>query len=457
MNKRNIAVILAGGKGERFNATLPKQFAKVAGKTIIEHTIDCFEQHKQINEIAIVINPSYMDKMEEIILKNDWKKVKKILSGGKERYDSSLAAIRAYGEEKDVNLIFHDAVRPLLDQQIISEVISALKQYNAVDVAIPATDTIIQINSEEHAIEQIPDRSKLYQGQTPQGFKLETITKAYQFAMQDAAFKTTDDCGVVRRYLPGEKIYVVDGAKKNLKLTHMEDLYFIDKLYQLDSIEQNCNVPYERLKDKVLVVFGGNAGIGKEICDMATVHGAKVYPFSRRMTNTDISNMEQVQQAFDTVMQQEIQIDYVVVSAAILRKEAFHTMEQKDIEMMVDINYKGMVYVSKCAYPYLKESKGQLLHFTSSSYTLGRPFYSLYSSSKAAVVNFTQALSQEWSDAGIRVNCINPERTLTEMRVKNFGIEDPKTLLTAKEVAEVSIATLLSEYSGQVIDVRIKK
>ena len=90
-------------------------------------------------------------------------------------------------------------------------------------------------------------------------------------------------------------------------------------------------------------------------------------------------------------------------------------------------------------------------------YTLGRPFYSLYSSSKAAVVNFVQALSQEWSDAGIRVNCINPERTLTEMRVKNFGMEDPKTLLTAKEVAEASIATLLSDYSGQVIDVRIKK
>ena len=156
-------------------------------------------------------------------------------------------------------------------------------------------------------------------------------------------------------------------------------------------------------------------------------------------------------------MQKETKIDYVVVSAAVLRKEAFHTMEQKDIETMIDINYKGMIYVSKCAYPYLKESGGQLLHFTSSSYTLGRPFYSLYSSSKAAVVNFVQALSQEWSDAGIRVNCINPERTLTEMRVKNFGMEDPKTLLTAKEVAEASIATLLSDYSGQVIDVRIKK
>lgn len=454
---KNIAIILAGGKGERFNANIPKQFAKVAGKSVIEHTIDCFEEHELIDEIAVVMNVNYIDKMESIILKNNWAKVKKVLAGGKERYDSSLVAIYAYEQEENVNLIFHDAVRPLLGHQIITEVITALNEYNAVDVAIPATDTIIQVDVEKKAIEQIPDRNKLYQGQTPQGFKLETIAEAYKLALQDSNFKTTDDCGVVRKYLPNEAIYVVDGAKKNMKLTHMEDLYFIDKLYQLDSIRQNIDVPYENLKDKVLVVFGGNAGIGKEICDIAEQYGAKVYAFSRKTTNTDISNIEQVQDAFDSVMKQENQIDYVVVSAAVLRKEAFHTMYLEDIDNMVDINYKGMIYVSKCAYPYLKESQGQLLHFTSSSYTLGRPFYSLYSSSKAAVVNFVQALSQEWSEVGIRVNCINPERTLTEMRVKNFGKEDPSTLLTAKEVAEVSIATLLSEYSGQVIDVRIKK
>lgn len=78
-------------------------------------------------------------------------------------------------------------------------------------MAIPATDTIIQVDLEQHSIEQIPDRSKLYQGQTPQGFKLETIAEAYQLALQDPNFKTTDDCGVVRKYLPEEKIFVVDG------------------------------------------------------------------------------------------------------------------------------------------------------------------------------------------------------------------------------------------------------
>lgn len=458
MSRKNIAVILAGGKGERFDVALPKQFAKVAGKSVIEHTIGQFQEHNGIDEIVIVINPIYLDKMENIVLNNSWNKVKKVLVGGSQRYHSSLAAIQAYEKEKvPMNFIFHDAVRPLVSAQIISETIHALGRYAAVDVAIPATDTIIQVDGERNVIENIPDRSRLYQGQTPQGFHLETIATAYQRALEDPLFKTTDDCGVVRKYLPEVDIFVVNGSKKNLKLTHPEDLYFIDKLYQLNSATLSVQQDFSRLQKKVVVVFGGNSGIGKEICSLARRYDAHVHAFSRSTTGTDICDVEQVQKAFEMVEKQETHIDYVVVSAAVLRREAFHTMSTLDIAEMIDINYKGMINVSKCSYPYLKASKGQLLHFTSSSYTLGRPFYSLYSSSKAAVVNFVQAISQEWNSAGIRVNCINPERTLTEMRVKNFGMEDPETLLKAEEVAKVSLATLLSHCSGQVVDVKIKK
>ena len=116
-----------------------------------------------------------------------------------------------------------------------------------------------------------------------------------------------------------------------------------------------------------------------------------------------------------------------------------------------------MVNVAIAAYPYLKESKGQLLLYTSSSYTRGRAFYSIYSSTKAAVVNFMQAIAQEWDQDEIRVNVINPERTKTPMRVKNFGIEPDNTLLSAIEVAETSLRTLISDFTGQVVDVKIKK
>ena len=94
------------------------------------------------------------------------------------------------------------------------------------------------------------------------------------------------------------------------------------------------------------------------------------------------------------------------------------------------------------------------MFFTSSSYTRGRAFYSIYSSTKAAIVNFVQAIAQEWEQAGITVNCINPERTKTPMRVKNFGSEPDDTLLRSETVAEMTVRSLLCDYTGQVIDVK---
>ena len=103
--KKYIAVILAGGTGSRFGLNIPKQFAKLAGKTIIEHTIEVFENHKQIDEICIVIKSEWKNKIEEFVIKNKYSKVLKIISGGEERKDSSLSAIIAYESEKKINLI----------------------------------------------------------------------------------------------------------------------------------------------------------------------------------------------------------------------------------------------------------------------------------------------------------------------------------------------------------------
>ena len=125
MAKRNIAVVLAGGVGKRLGMTTPKQFFKVAGKMVIEHTVDVFERNAHIHEIAIVSNAMLIADIENIVLKNGWTKVKRILKGGNERYESSLSAIKAY-ENESVNLIFHDAVRPLVSQRILNDVVDAL-------------------------------------------------------------------------------------------------------------------------------------------------------------------------------------------------------------------------------------------------------------------------------------------------------------------------------------------
>lgn len=452
----NVAVILAGGVGNRLDKSHPKQFFKVAGKTVIEHTVNVFEKNRLIDEIAIVINPNYQVTIEDLVLSNRWKKVRKILKGGAERYHSSMAAVNAYAGTGDINLIFHDAVRPLISDRIIDDTVAALDKYNAVDVAIPAVDTII--STEGDFIDAIPERSKLRRGQTPQGFKLETIKRAYEKALQDPAFKSTDDCGVVLKYLPEEKIYVVKGEEVNMKLTYKEDSYLLDKLFQLRSFAlAGQDIPFGQLKEKVLVVFGGSYGIGAEIARIAEKHGAKVYCFSRSLNGVDISSAGQVRNSLEKVAAEAGRIDFVVNTAAILQKEPLNSMDYQAVRKMVEVNYLGMVNVAMESFPYLERSRGQLLFYTSSSYTRGRAFYSIYSSTKAAVVNFVQAIAQEWESAGVRVNCINPERTKTPMRIKNFGMEDDATLLKAEEVAGESIKTLLSDFTGQVVDVKLAK
>jgi 2-C-methyl-D-erythritol 4-phosphate cytidylyltransferase len=133
-----------------------------------------------------------------------------------------------------------------------------------------------------------------------------------------------------------------------------------------------------------------------------------------------------------------------------------HSTSLEDIRDQINTNLLGAIYVAKASIKYLKETKGSLILFTSSSYTRGRENYSPYSSSKAGVVNFTQALADEVNLHGIRVNSICPERTDTPMRKKNFGFESKKILLDPKKVALVTLKTALSDITGQVVDVRRK-
>lgn len=455
----NIAIILAGGVGSRLGLDKPKQFMKVAGKTVIEHTVGVFQNHEDIDEIAIVMHSSYVHDIEEMVIKNHWTKVKKILNGGSERYASSLAAINAYeklAKSEDINLIFHDAVRPLISLKIIDDVIEALKKYDAVDVAIPAVDTVIKLDESKKYVKKIPDRNYLNRGQTPQAFKYNVIAKAYMIALQDENLQTTDDCGIVRKYLPDTKVFVVSGEEQNIKLTYPEDAYVLEKLFQIKGSEPSKKTSLSKLKHKVMVVFGGNSGIGLDMIKIAESYGAKCYSFSRSTTNTDISDIMQVEEALRLVDAKEHTIDYVVNTAAILNKEPLMHLKEEMINKIISINYNGMVNVTTASYKYLIESKGQILHFTSSSYTRGRANYALYSSTKAAVVNFVQAVAEEWQQDGIKINCINPQRTKTPMRTSNFGIEDEKTLLKSKDVAEVSLKTLLSNFSGVVVDVKLK-
>lgn len=453
---RVVGVVLAGGSGTRVGLSIPKQLLKIAGKTVMEHTIAVFQDTPVIDEVFVLMHPDHIAAAEEIASR--YPKVTKVLAGGNTRNDTTNAALTAFdGFPGDTKILFHDAVRPFVDNRILSDMVNALDRYDAVDVAIPSADTIIEVD-EAGSIAEIPDRSRLRRGQTPQAFRLDTIKEAYRLGWQDPNFVATDDCTVVLRYLPEVEITVVDGAESNMKITDPIDVFIADKLFQIGmTVAPSVSDPREYiqlLNDKVIVVLGGSYGIGADIVKIASSFGARAFSFSRSQTGTHVERSEDIEAALKQVHDECGRIDYVVVSAGILNRGELADTSLDDIVAGINVNYLAPVLAARASLPYLKETKGQLLFFTSSSYTRGRASYSLYSSSKAAVVNLTQALADEWSSVGVRVNCINPERTATPMRSKAFGEEPKDSLLSSRVVALTSLDVLLSDLTGSTIDVR---
>ena len=232
----NIAVILAGGIGARVGGNTPKQLLPLQdGKSVLEHAVDSFEQSPHIQEICIVMHPDYIMHAEQMLLANAWQKVSHIIPGGKERWESSVQAIKLLGDEakgEQANLLLHDAARPFVSQEIIARVCEALEEHEAVTVAIPSTDTVYEMV--DGKVARIPNRATIMRAQTPQAFRLELIAEAYAKALgadicdvpacSACHLPATDDCGIVHEHMPQVPIYIVEGEEQNKKITFKEDI-----------------------------------------------------------------------------------------------------------------------------------------------------------------------------------------------------------------------------------------
>lgn len=238
--RRTVAVVLAGGTGERVGLSIPKQLLKIAGKSILEHTLWAFENAPDVDDVLVMMAPDHTAAAERIVARAGLRKVVKVVAGGATRSATTRLAIEAAGAlptaGEDCNLLLHDAVRPLVSQRVIKECVGALDRYRAVDVAIPSSDTVVVTRThggDGEFVTAIPDRSRLRRGQTPQGFRLSTIRRAHELAAADPAFHATDDCAVVLTYLPDVPVHVVRGDESNTKVTDPVDVFIADKLFQL--------------------------------------------------------------------------------------------------------------------------------------------------------------------------------------------------------------------------------
>lgn len=223
---KTVAIIPAGGSGKRLKSRVAKQYLLLNQMPILIHTLQVFQKSKMIDDIVLVLPPDDLASVrQELTDKYELTKVKFIVAGGVERQDSVRNGLAVLEGKCDFVLI-HDAVRPLVTEKMIRQVVVAAKATGAASLGVKAKDTIKETGKDDVVGVTIP-RNNLWLTQTPQAFKFEIIKKAYKKAY-DEKFYGTDDASLVERM--GLKVKMIAGSYDNIKITTPEDLVMVGAL-----------------------------------------------------------------------------------------------------------------------------------------------------------------------------------------------------------------------------------
>lgn len=229
----NIAIIFAGGTGQRMNTkTKPKQFLELHGKPIIIYTLEHFDQHELIEGIIVVCVEGWIDYCQSLIDKFHIEKVKAIIPGGEtgmlSRFEGVKKAAEMYPEE--TICLMHDGVRPMIDHDIISRNIESVERFGSAVTVAPAIETIA-VRGTDNKVGQIIDRSKCQIAKAPQSFRLGKLLDAHQKAVKEGMIDCIDTAYLMQ--LQGNGVYTVEGSAENIKITTPTDFYIFRALMDI--------------------------------------------------------------------------------------------------------------------------------------------------------------------------------------------------------------------------------
>lgn len=438
------AILLMAGIGERFGDRLPKQFHRLSGKKVYLHTVETFLNSALFDAIILVCPPLWVDTVKnEVQLDSKICKVH-VVAGGKTRQESSRKGLEACDPHTQI-VVIHDAVRPFVSKEILERNLEAALLYGAVDTCIPSADTLVEGSLGEQ-IRGIPQRAQWLRGQTPQSFSYPLILKAHHFALQEQIEGSSDDCSLALRM--GLPVYSVQGSEENMKITSELDLILAEQVLRLRVKGRHSLPPPVSLLGKRFAVTGGLGAIGGAIVSLLHREGAEAYPISRSAPfyKADLSAFGEAKEVFDTLGP----LDGLINSIGYLKAAPLSHLSSEEIQRHIGTNLTGVIHSCRCA--HLKPG-GHIINIASSSYSRGRKNYALYSSAKAALVNFTQGLSEERTD--LCVNVLAPHRTLSPLRTANFGQEEQSELLDPEDIAREVVSLLKqNELTGGLFEVR---
>jgi 4-diphosphocytidyl-2-methyl-D-erithritol synthase len=225
-----LAVLLAGGNGTRMGALVPKQFLLLSGKEIWAHTVQAFQDTPCIDAIILVCRKDFREHMAAGVLEHGFSKVAGIVEGGSERYLSALNGIMSCDCAPDEKVLILDAVRPCIPMRVIEDVLLLLDRFDACDTGLPVVETLFE--AENGRIAAIPERSRFYSGQGPEGFRYGVVRKALAQYAESGGTSMTNISGIVHRCFPDMPIGLALGSERNIKITTPRDLLFAEQLLQ---------------------------------------------------------------------------------------------------------------------------------------------------------------------------------------------------------------------------------
>lgn len=221
---KTTAIILAGGTGARFKSKEPKQFHKLGKKTLLDHCLQRFQEHKDIAEIVLVCPKAQLAKAQKIAA--GYRKVAKVVPGGKTRQQSSAIGVAAAGSAESV--LIHDAARAVVPKDLIARVLKALARSAAVMPVLAPGDTLVRVDN-KGTVNAVLDREKLRRVQTPQGFRASIIRIAHRLAQEEKKADAPDDCSLILEYGLAP-ITTVEGDAANIKITIPADLILAEAI-----------------------------------------------------------------------------------------------------------------------------------------------------------------------------------------------------------------------------------
>ena len=413
----NIGIILASGEGLRYNSKIPKQYVKLNGIPVVYYSLNEFIKSGLFEKIVVVINHNkyrYLFKDYNV----------KVVLGGKTRNESIYNAIQYCKKFNPENILFHDAVRPLIKAEDLQSHILFLDKYTATVTAEKITDSLYGGNREDFKLIQ-----------TPEAFKFDKLIKC---------FKKEKPTTAIYQQLNGlfliKLIYL---NHPNYKITYPYDLFMMEHLVKYCLYKKR--IP--NLKNKNILLLGASGGIGSVVLKELKKYSPKtIYAPTSKELNLN-------QDFLPYILSCCYEDTNIIINCAGIMERDNNILLTSNYDKIMNINLKTNLSIIDYA-KTLKNKPINIITISSSSATKGRQNLTNYSASKVALHSIIESQAEELANRGIYLNCICPEKVLTPLLLKHETKPDLREVLNPKEVADAILSYSDTKSYGQIVHIR---